>query len=163
MQKNITKEIAAARAALWKGTGVFYLFIGIVFALILIFCEASVFISIGVGFAIFLIGMYFIYLGEKYMKKYDVDLDNLKKGKGIAKVAIKKFLVAFIPVYVVIIVLAFALAGGSSNSTKSKNTCSSCSRSWVAGDSDGNYKNISKTGMCNNCEDNYQKMKQFLD
>ncbi len=163
MQNNITKEIAAARATLWKGIGIVYLLMGIAVALVLIFCDALVYVSIGVGLVVFLLGMYFIYLGDRYIKKYDIDTGDLKEGKGIAKVALKKFLMVFLPVYLIILVLAFAMTGDFGGSKESKNTCSYCKKSWTAGDSGGNYKNISKTGMCNNCEDNYQDMKQFVD
>lgn len=35
-------------------------------------------------------------------------------------------------------------------------TCQVCGRSFEAGDSDGNFKNIARTHMCNNCYANYQ-------
>lgn len=67
------------------------------------------------------------------------------------------------------VLLVFVLSGisigfnsGSSSSSRT-NTCSSCNRSWPAGDSGGNFMNIARTGMCNNCYDNFNSLKQFLD
>ena len=42
-------------------------------------------------------------------------------------------------------------------------TCKSCGRTFEAGDSDGNYKNIARSGMCNNCYDNYKYFEDFVD
>ena len=60
------------------------------------------------------------------------------------------------------------LIGGNSPHTRSyssyssyTNTCSSCGRSFSAGDSDGNYKNIASTGMCNNCYKNFKTQKSW--
>lgn len=56
------------------------------------------------------------------------------------------------------------LGGGSgSYSSPSSNTCKSCGRSWNAGDSGKNFMNIAKTGMCNNCENNFHSLEDFLD
>ena len=49
-------------------------------------------------------------------------------------------------------------SGGSGKT----NTCGSCGRTYEAGDSGKNFINIAQTGMCNNCENNYQTLKPFL-
>ena len=49
-----------------------------------------------------------------------------------------------------------ACGGGSSSSTKDSSECKSCHRTFYAGDSAGNYKNIARTGMCNNCYNNFK-------
>lgn len=60
------------------------------------------------------------------------------------------------------LVLAFSMvACGGSGSTKT-NTCKSCDRVYEAGDSGGNYKSISKSGMCKRCLDNYLTMSEAL-
>ena len=71
-------------------------------------------------------------------------------------------------IIVAVIALCFFVAGGSpggssTSSSSKENTCGSCGRSWPAGDDGGNFMNIAKTGLCNNCEDNYHSLKQFLD
>lgn len=43
---------------------------------------------------------------------------------------------------------------GSSSSRTAK--CKSCGRKYEAGDSAGNFMNIAKTGMCNNCYRNFE-------
>ena len=46
--------------------------------------------------------------------------------------------------------------GGSGSSTRDSSECKSCHRTYYAGDSAGNYMNIARTGMCNNCYDNFK-------
>lgn len=41
--------------------------------------------------------------------------------------------------------------------------CKSCGRWFRAGDDEGNFMKVAKSGMCNNCYGNYKDMKQFLD
>ncbi len=54
----------------------------------------------------------------------------------------------------------------SSYSTK-KNTseakCKSCGRTYKPGDTDGNFMNIARTGMCNNCYENFKWAKDVLE
>ena len=51
--------------------------------------------------------------------------------------------------------------GGSSSRTKTA-TCKSCGRTYEAGDSDGNFMNIARTGMCNNCYNNFKWAQKAL-
>ena len=75
-----------------------------------------------------------------------------------------KVLMAIACVVLVVAVGAGMATGSSSSSgSGSKNTCGYCGRSWSAGDSGGNYMNIARTGMCNNCENNYHSLKDFLN
>ena len=46
------------------------------------------------------------------------------------------------------LVLAFSMVACGGGSPKT-NTCKSCSRTYEAGDSAGNFKSIAKSGMCN--------------
>ena len=160
-KENITKEVAAARATLWKGLGIAWMILGVFCVIVLI--EAPIYVPVAVGLVVFLMGVYFIHLGGKYIKEYGVDAEQREKGKGIAKTSLKKFLAVFIPIFLVALVLAFAMSGGFESISGHENTCGSCGRSWGAGDSGGNYRNIAKTGMCNICEENYQDLKHYLD
>ena len=51
-----------------------------------------------------------------------------------------------------------ACVGGSSGGSSKTNTCKSCGRTFEAGDSAGNFMNIARSGMCNNCYNNYKSM-----
>lgn len=57
--------------------------------------------------------------------------------------------------------LSLCACGGGSSSPK-KNSCKSCGRSYQAGDSAGNFMKIAKTGMCNNCYNNFKSMSAAL-
>lgn len=59
------------------------------------------------------------------------------------------------------LVLAFSMTACGGGSPKT-NTCKSCDRVYEAGDSGGNYKSISKSGMCNRCLKNYYIMSEAV-
>lgn len=68
----------------------------------------------------------------------------------------------YIPAIFIVIVI-IALIGSCSGGGRTKtNTCQSCGRTFEAGDSAGNYKNIARTNMCNNCYSNYMWAKEAL-
>lgn len=67
---------------------------------------------------------------------------------------IKKIVSVAFSVLLIILTLYCCMNSGSGG-TKSA-TCKSCGRTFQAGDSGGNYKNIARTGMCNNCYGNFQ-------
>ena len=73
-----------------------------------------------------------------------------------------KVLLGVLIVMAILYGIAMASVSGGSRGSGSSNTCGSCGRSWSAGDSGGNYMNIARTGMCNNCENNYHTLKPFL-
>ena len=78
------------------------------------------------------------------------------------------FIASIILIAVISILLCSIITSSFKNSRDTNNkhkiaVCSSCDRSWEAGDTSKNYTNIAKTGMCKNCENNYHSMKQFLD
>ena len=77
------------------------------------------------------------------------------KNKGIIAIAA---LVLFIYV-----VSSLAVGGGNSSSNASTNTCGYCGRSYKAGDKDGNFMSIAKTGLCKNCDDNRSFFEWVLD
>lgn len=84
-----------------------------------------------------------------------LDSDSVKKKVGP--------IVLVTAIVVVGIGIAIAIASSpSGGSGASTNTCQSCGRTFEAGDSAGNYKNISRTNMCNNCYNNYKDMEQFI-
>ncbi len=66
-------------------------------------------------------------------------------------------------ILVIVMCFSFCACGSSSSSGGHKTTCKSCGRTFEAGDAAGNYMNIARTGMCNNCEGNYHAMKGYLD
>lgn len=57
---------------------------------------------------------------------------------------------------VLLFIIVFIVSGASGGSSSSTNKCKSCGRVFEAGDSAGNYRCIARTGMCNNCYNNYQ-------
>ena len=59
------------------------------------------------------------------------------------------------------LVLAFSMVACGGGSPKT-NTCKSCSRTYEAGDSAGNFKSIAKSGMCNRCLKNYYIMSEAV-
>lgn len=59
------------------------------------------------------------------------------------------------------LILAFSMIACGGGSTKT-NTCKSCDRVYEAGDSGGNYKSISKSGMCKRCLNNYLIMSEAV-
>lgn len=63
-------------------------------------------------------------------------------------------------VFIVMAVSPSISSGGGGSS--SRNTCKSCGRTFSAGDAAGNYKNIARTGMCNNCYGNYNWGKDLI-
>ena len=48
------------------------------------------------------------------------------------------------------------------NSNTGEGVCKSCGRKFEAGDTAENYMNIARTGMCNNCYNNYKSMSEAL-
>lgn len=64
----------------------------------------------------------------------------------------KKFLV-FLVIILILGMLGSCLGDSSSTATA---TCGSCGRSFSAGDIGGNYRSISRTGMCKNCCSNFK-------
>ena len=58
-------------------------------------------------------------------------------------------------IFLIVLAILLGLTSCTGGGSSSKNTCKSCGRSWEAGDVGGNYKNISRTGMCKNCYNNY--------
>ena len=70
-------------------------------------------------------------------------------------------------IFLIVIFLVLGMAscsGGGScvGKSHSTNTCEACGRSWEAGDSGGNYMNITRTGMCKNCYNNYKWVQEQL-
>ena len=69
----------------------------------------------------------------------------------------RKGIVIFVIVIIVLgLLLKNCMGSGSSSGGGHSITCKSCGRTFEAGDSAGNYKNIARTGMCNNCYSNYK-------
>ena len=92
--------------------------------------------------------------------------DEVKQLENNIKQSGKKYLMVFVGVIIVslVIILGMILSGIQGNShSSSENTCGSCGRSWSAGDSGKNYRNIARTGLCKNCESNYHIMSDALD
>lgn len=75
--------------------------------------------------------------------------------KTTGKPGIGTYIIAFV-LLVVLLGSCGNLFGGSGGRSAKTNTCKSCGRTFEAGDSDGNFMNIARTGMCNNCYENYQ-------
>lgn len=73
-----------------------------------------------------------------------------------------KVLLAVLIAMAILYGIAMGSVSKPSGSRGSTNTCGSCGRSWQAGDSGKNYMNIARTGLCNNCENNYHTLKPFL-
>lgn len=61
-------------------------------------------------------------------------------------------------IFVLLFIIGMIAAGSSGESSGSSSTrkCGSCGRVFEAGDSGGNYMCIARTGMCNNCYNNFQ-------
>jgi hypothetical protein len=53
-------------------------------------------------------------------------------------------------------------SSGSHSHSTSTNTCTSCGRSWEAGDSGGNFMSIARTSMCKNCYNNFKWAQEQL-
>ena len=67
---------------------------------------------------------------------------------------------------IVFVIIIFAISGGlgsSGGSSGRGGTCKSCGRKFAAGDEGGNYMSVARRGMCKNCYNNYDSMKEFLD
>lgn len=56
----------------------------------------------------------------------------------------------------------YTFANYTSSKSDDDGKCKSCGRSFKAGDSAGNYMNIARTGMCNNCYRNYKSLESFI-
>ena len=108
----------------------------------------------------FITAMYFIALFNIPKVIQEPKAAELGKNRGLIALA-----VIVMVIYLISGSATGTLGGGGydSYSTPSSNTCKSCGRSWNAGDSDGNFMNIAKTGMCNNCESNYHSLERYLD
>ena len=147
----------AAKSILAIGTGILAVVMGIVVFVLAAgnqgsdnsFANQLALIFLIAGIAMIIWG---IYLRKTYVTKKE----DMKEGKKLAARAILIFLAIFIPVF--ILVMSFAM---NQNDDRA-GTCKSCGRSWNAGDSNGNYRNIAQTGMCNNCENNYHDMKDLV-
>lgn len=65
----------------------------------------------------------------------------------------------------VIIILILGILGSCLGNTSSsaKARCSSCGRSYSAGDAGGNYRSITWTGMCKNCYNNFKWAKNAIE
>ena len=83
-----------------------------------------------------------------------------KKGKNNLKKELKKIL-SIILIISLLFLLTSCISSGSSGSSRSA-TCKSCGRSFQAGDSAGNFMNIARTGMCNNCYNNFKTAQSAL-
>ena len=79
----------------------------------------------------------------------DILNKQIKIGKTV--VTVKGLLILFI----IIILLIGVIGMFVSEPSASTNTCRVCGRTFEAGDAGGNYRNIAKTHMCNNCYSNY--------
>lgn len=75
-----------------------------------------------------------------------------KDGKKVIKIIVITLIVIALLVAIGVMIWSFA---NESNPVR-KNECESCGREWSAGDANGNFINISKTGMCNNCYENFK-------
>lgn len=71
----------------------------------------------------------------------------MKKKSGIGPILI---------IALILILLLSMCSGGHSHTSSYTSECRSCGRTFKAGDSAGNYKNIARTGMCNNCYNNFK-------
>lgn len=65
-------------------------------------------------------------------------------------------------IIIMIITLAALIGGCSNGGSVSTNNCKSCGRTFQAGDDAGNYRNIARTNMCNNCYNNYKWAQDVL-
>lgn len=83
-------------------------------------------------------------------------MKNVNFGKLVTWVIILLFCFAFLG-------SCFSDVGGSCYSgSRSTATCKYCGRSYSAGDSAGNFKNIARSGLCNNCYNNYKSATKAL-
>ena len=69
----------------------------------------------------------------------------------------------FISIILVLLVVGLVLHACSASPDRSSATCESCGRTYEPGDSGGNYMNIARTSMCNNCYDNFKWAQSVLD
>lgn len=112
---------------------------------------------------------FFSYYSIKRMKELKKILDTREISDEIKQSvdkSLKKILLASIVAIIAGVVFFVSLIVSDSSSSyaeKRDGECSSCGRTWSAGDIGGNYINIARTGMCNNCENNYHDMKGYLD
>lgn len=108
----------------------------------------------------FITAMYFIALFQIPKVIQEPKAAELGKNNGLIALAVLVMII-----YLISGSATGTLGGGGydSYSKPPANTCKSCGRSWQAGDSGGNFMNIAKTGMCNNCENNYHSLERYLD
>ena len=107
----------------------------------------------------FITAMYFIALFNTPKVVLEPRCKEIEKNPGLTALVVVVLLVYFISG-----AITGTLGGNSGNyGSSSRNTCRSCGRSWSAGDSGKNFMNIARTGMCNNCEDNFHSLEDFLD
>lgn len=59
-------------------------------------------------------------------------------------------------VLVIVICVAACFGDDTGSSTPKTAQCSSCGRTYQAGDNGGNFMNIAKTSMCKNCYNNFK-------
>lgn len=74
----------------------------------------------------------------------------------------KPSLMTYIIIFAVIAIVLVSCVGNGGSHSPDTNKCKSCGRTFQAGDSAGNYMNIARTGMCNNCYNNYQWGKEYI-
>ena len=80
---------------------------------------------------------------------------ELKMGTGNSK--------RLISIILLLLVVVLVLHACSASPDRSSATCGSCGRTYAPGDSGGNYMNIARTGMCNNCYGNFEWAQSILD
>ncbi len=74
----------------------------------------------------------------------------------------KKLVIGVCVVLLVVLIGVNSIIGGGGSKGGSKNVCSSCGRSFSAGDKDGNYTSITTSHMCSNCRNNFLNLRDFL-
>lgn len=72
------------------------------------------------------------------------------------KVINAKVIAAVLAIALLAFPLSQCFAPGDRDYSRNSSDCKSCHRTFYSGDSAGNYKNIARTGMCNNCYSNYK-------
>ncbi len=150
----------AATVVLYKACGIVAGAIGICMMLfaMMFFDEFIPFLFLlGLGFAI--AGVLYYAYGVSYANKHEVKKEDMVEGKKSALKWLKSFLKIFLPIFAVIMIF-FACNMTSDVSFSDSRSCGSCHREWTSGD---DYRNIARTGLCNNCENNYHTFKWVLE
>ena len=86
-------------------------------------------------------------------------LNNLETAEINSKKA--KFFIAILVFALVMYILCSGMFD-SYNSGSASSVCKVCGRSFEAGDSAGNFRNIARTGFCKNCYNNYKSVEEFI-